>query len=40
MFERLTDLAARVPFWDLRRPMTIEALDDTVERIVETVRGG
>jgi hypothetical protein len=40
MFERLTDLAARIPVWDLRRPMTIEALDDTVDRIVETVRRG
>jgi hypothetical protein len=36
-FSALADLCAKVPVWDLWRPMTIGALDDTVGRLAELV---
>jgi hypothetical protein len=37
MFEGITDLASKTAVWNLHRPKTLDALDDTIERIVEVV---
>jgi hypothetical protein len=34
-FERIADLAASVPMWNLRRPLTLEALEPTVDAVLE-----
>ncbi|NOY54566.1 MAG: hypothetical protein GXP34_01115 [Actinobacteria bacterium] len=39
VFNGITDLADRVPVWDLVRPLDVEQLLPTVERVVEKVRG-
>jgi len=36
-FEALTDLAHRVPVWNLARPLRLKALEKTVEHIVAGV---
>ncbi|NIA25416.1 MAG: hypothetical protein GWP04_07575 [Gammaproteobacteria bacterium] len=38
VFHRITDLADRVPVWDLVRPLDVDYLQPTVERVVEKVR--
>lgn len=37
LFSWLTDMAATVPVWRLRRPLRYETLDSVVERVVECV---